>query len=192
MEIEIEFKNILNKAQYEELLAFYNIDHSQIHRQVNHYFDTNSWSLKNHKAALRVRLINDYYQYTLKEATTTNISIETTDILSKKQVTQIMEQQLFPQGNVQLRLNELKIDTSDLLLFGTLTTDRVELPYKDGTLVFDHSFYLQQDDYEVEYETTNERQGLIIFEDFLNTHHIDKQTAPKKIARFMNALKKKG
>ena len=45
-EIEIEFKNLLTKAQYEQLLEVFSISASQIHRQVNHYFDTPDQHLK--------------------------------------------------------------------------------------------------------------------------------------------------
>ena len=192
MEIEIEFKNTLTKEQFEQLLTFYNIEPALIKRQVNYYFDTDTWTLKNKKSALRVRQIGEYNECTIKEATSSNTSLETTDILNEEQAENVIKHLNFPQGNVQSRLNELHISTSSLVLFGKLTTDRVEIPYKGGILVFDHSFYLQQDDYEVEYETNDERKGLSIFEDFLNQHHIPKQDAPKKIARFMNALQQKG
>jgi uncharacterized protein YjbK len=192
LEIEIEFKNTLNKEQFERLLTFYNVEPTQIKRQVNYYFDTDTWALKNKKSALRVRQIDRYYECTIKEATSTNTSFETTDILSEVQAANLIEHLNFPQGTVHSRLNELQIPTGSLVLFGKLTTDRVEIPFKGGLLVFDHSFYLQQDDYEVEYETNDERKGLGIFEEFLNLHHIPKQDAPKKIARFMNALQQKG
>ncbi|UZN00165.1 CYTH domain-containing protein [Lysinibacillus sp. MHQ-1] len=73
-------------------------------------------------------------------------------------------------------------------MFGSLTTDRVEIPYKEGLLVFDHSYYLQCDDYEVEYEAKDAIKGKAIFDEFLQQHGIQKQETDKKIARFMKAL----
>ncbi|CAM5685785.1 CYTH domain-containing protein OS=Lysinibacillus sphaericus OX=1421 GN=LS41612_19275 PE=4 SV=1 [Lysinibacillus sphaericus] len=58
---------------------------------------------------------------------------------------------------------------------------RVEIPYKEGLLVFDHSFYLQCDDYEVEYESKDEIKGKAIFDEFLQQYDIKKQIAEKKL-----------
>ena len=44
---------------------------------------------------------------------------------------------------VAKRLALHHIPLEQLHVFGSLTTDRVEIPYKEGLLVFDHSFYLQ-------------------------------------------------
>jgi uncharacterized protein YjbK len=192
MEIEIEFKNHLTKQQYEHLLRAFHVQPSQIKRQTNHYFDTVDGQIKQLKAALRIRETAEYMECTLKEAKTENRSNETTDSLTKQQSEEIQTANRFPSGAVLNRLIALEIDPATLSLFGTLTTDRVELPYKGGTLVFDHSFYLQQDDYEVEYETADELQGLPIFEAFLEEHQIDKRVTDKKIARFMKALQQKG
>ena len=189
MEIEIEFKNTLTKEQFEQLLTFYNVEPALIKRQVNYYFDTDTWTLKNKKSALRVRQIGEYNECTIKEATSSNTSLETTDILNEEQAENVIKHLNFPQGNVQSRLNELHISTSSLVLFGKLTTDRVEIPYKGGILVFDHSFYLQQDDYEVEYETNKESEGKHIFAELLEQFNITPQPAPKKLARFMHVLK---
>lgn len=45
-QIEIEFKNMLTKRQYEQLLEAFSIKNEQIIRQVNHYFDTKENDLK--------------------------------------------------------------------------------------------------------------------------------------------------
>ena len=51
---------------------------------------------------------------------------------------------------------------------------------------------MNQQDYEVEYEAVDETTGQMIFDEFLAAHQIKKNHAPKKIARFMNALQQKG
>jgi len=86
---------------------------------------------------------------------------------------------------------ELRVPVEELRLFGTLTTDRVEVPYEGGILVFDHSFYLHCDDYEVEYETKDSTLGKKLFLTFLRERKINIQTADKKIARFMKALQER-
>ncbi|RKJ40173.1 CYTH domain-containing protein, partial [Butyricicoccus sp. 1XD8-22] len=69
--------------------------------------------------------------------------------------------------------------------------DRVELSYKGGILVLDHSFYLNCDDYEVEYEADDENTGAEIFNNFLMDFQIEKRATDKKIARFMKVLNAK-
>ena len=97
---------------------------------------------------------------------------------------------LLPAVNERLALFDIPMNT--LHCYGTLTTDRVEIPYEGGLLVFDHSFYLHCDDYEVEYETNDETFGKSVFLQFLQNYNIEPETAPKKIVRFMTALSQKG
>ena len=68
-EIEIEFKNMLTKEQYESLLQHFHVQPEQIKYQVNHYFDTESWQLKQLMSGLRIRQIDNYFECTLKEKT---------------------------------------------------------------------------------------------------------------------------
>lgn len=192
-EIEIEFKNMLTKQQYEQLLVSFAVKETDIVHQVNHYFDTPLWHLKKLSSGLRVRIINDsYFECTLKQKTSENTHLETTDILTKDDAYQVLQGNFDTAPSVKQQLLTNNIPISTLKLFGSLATNRVELSYKGGTLVFDHSHYIDQDDYEVEYETPNEQQGAQIFESFLQQHNINKQGAMKKIARFMNALQQKG
>ena len=191
-EIEIEFKNMLTKEQYESLLQHFHVQPEQIKYQVNHYFDTESWQLKQLMSGLRIRQIDNYFECTLKEKTSENTHLETTDILTQEQAEQLLDGAPFNTQSVVTRLEALHIPIDQLKLFGSLATNRVELNYKGGKLVFDHSIYMQQNDYEVEYEAVDETTGQKIFNEFLATHHIQKNHAPKKIARFMKALQQKG
>ena len=191
-EIEIEFKNMLTKEQYESLLQHFHVQPEQIKYQVNHYFDTESWQLKQLMSGLRIRQIDNYFECTLKEKTSENTHLETTDILTQEQAEQLLDGAPFNTQSVVKRLEKLHIPIDQLKLFGSLATNRVELNYKGGKLVFDHSIYMQQNDYEVEYEAVDETTGQKIFNEFLATHHIPKNHAPKKIARFMKALQQKG
>ena len=188
-EIEIEFKNLLTKVQYEHLLEVFSIDASQIHRQVNHYFDTPGQHLKKLSSALRIRELPDTIECTLKEKTAEHQHLETTDIISAEQSKAMLAGSKITAPSVKARLEHYKVPLTDLHCYGTLTTDRVEIPYEGGLLVFDHSFYLHCDDYEVEYETNDETFGKNVFDKFLKQHNIEPKVAPKKIVRFMTALK---
>ncbi|KGR80553.1 CYTH domain-containing protein [Ureibacillus manganicus] len=187
-EIEIEFKNLLTKEQYERLLKEFNIEKHLIKRQVNHYFDTPDWHLRKLSSGLRIRETISKTVCTLKEKTSDHTHLETTDILTADQASLMLQAKGFYAPDVESKLKQLNIPIHELTVFGTLTTDRVEISYEDGTLVLDHSFYLNCDDYEVEYETNNEIIGSTIFDNFLIKYEIEKQTTDKKIARFMKAL----
>lgn len=187
-QLEIEFKNLLTKQQYEQLLRKFQIPKDAIQRQTNHYFDTPTKALRNVKSGLRIRQIRSYYECTLKEKSSEHTHLETTDELTAEQAEQMLQGKGFFAAEVAKRLSFHNIPLNELTVFGSLTTDRVEIPYKDGLLVFDHSYYLQCDDYEVEYETNDVKKGNTIFDEFLRQHDIKKQTTDKKIARFMKAL----
>ncbi|MCM3386543.1 CYTH domain-containing protein [Ureibacillus chungkukjangi] len=188
-ELEIEFKNILTKQQYENLIKKFQVTDEMIIRQTNHYFDTMDFHLKKLFSGLRIRETKKRIVCTLKERTAENTHLETTDEISKEQADSMLAGKGFFAESVKAKLLLLGVQVDQLKVFGTLTTDRVELSYKGGTIVFDHSFYLNCDDYEVEYETDEESLGKEIFEQFLKDNNIPKQVADKKIARFMNALK---
>lgn len=190
-QLEIEFKNLLTKHQYEQLLQKFQISKDAIQRQTNHYFDTPELLLRNLKSGLRIRQIGSYFECTLKEKSAEHAHLETTDKLTAEQAENMLQGKGFFATEVAKRLALHNIPINQLAIFGSLTTDRVEIPYKEGLLVFDHSYYLQCDDYEVEYETNDVKKGNIIFDEFLQQHGIQKQTTDKKIARFMKALQAK-
>ncbi len=187
-EIEIEFKNMLSKSKYDELLTTFDIKKESIIRQENHYFDTADFQLKAIASGLRIRILPHKIEFTLKERTADNQHIETTDLLTAEEASKMLHENHIPTGEVKERLVELNIDINSLTLFGSLTTDRAEMMYEGGLLVFDHSFYLQHEDYEVEYETADEIVGKNIFRQFLLKYNIPILHAPKKIARFAAAL----
>ena len=187
-QMEIEFKNLLTKEEYTRLLTFFNIGPEQIIKQENHYFDTPNYDLKNASSGLRIRVLPHHIECTLKERSSENAHLETTDPLTADVAAQMISGLTFEAPSVEQRLLEMNINKAELQLFGSLTTNRVELAYEGGLLVFDHSFYLQCEDYEVEYETNDEDTGFAIFEQFLTQHNIEKRYAKKKIARFAEAL----
>lgn len=187
-QMEIEFKNLLTKEEYTRLLTFFNIRPEQIVHQENHYFDTPNYDLKNAASGLRIRILPNRIECTLKERSSENAHLETTDILTADVAVKMIRGLTFEAPSVEQRLLDLNVNKAELQLFGSLTTNRVELEYEGGLLVFDHSFYLQCEDYEVEYETSEENTGFDIFQQFLTEHKIEKRYAKKKIARFAEAL----
>lgn len=187
-ELEIEFKNLLTKEEYTKLLDYYNYSPDDAFSQVNHYFDTENFELKNHKSALRIRQKEDQYECTLKKPAPIG-KLEITDALSPQQAESMLKLQSFDAPEVEVELKALGIDWNSLKLIGTLATNRIEFEIPGGLLVLDHSTYLEHEDFEVEFEVADADEGKKQFEAMLQEHEIPVRKTLKKIARFMQAAK---
>jgi uncharacterized protein YjbK len=181
--IEIEFKNLLKKVEYETLLKAFQVEEKAAFIQTNHYFDTPEFTLKDKGSALRIREKYNSFEMTLKQPADIGL-LETTQVLSANDFQLAIEYHEFPKGIVQDRLEQLKVIVNNIEYFGSLTTRRVEFPYKNGLLVLDHSHYLNTEDYEIEYEAEDFQQGQIVFQELLKQYEIPIRITPNKIARF--------
>ncbi len=183
-EIEIEFKNIVTKNDFETLLTAFEIDNSQFKKQINHYFDTTNFQLKSHKCALRIREKSEKYTMTLKQPHEVGL-LETHQALTKDEAEIALKGGPLPKGSLAEHLfNSFEIDIKECRFLGTLITKRAEIPYIGGTLVFDHSFYLDVEDFEIEYEVTDEQKGKDIFAKLFLQNNIPMIKTENKIRRF--------
>ncbi|WP_342430265.1 CYTH domain-containing protein [Neobacillus sp. FSL H8-0543] len=187
--IEIEFKNMLTKSEYEKLLDTFKITETQIFSQENHYFDTPDFALKHKESALRIRVKENIYEMTLKQPHQIGL-LETTQILNEEEFSAAIKNGILPRGIIYDRLTSMAVSFTDVEYFGSLVTKRVEIPYKNGLLVFDHSLYLNKEDYELEYEAQDYHLGQQIFLELLNQHTIPQRTTENKIRRFYRHKKK--
>lgn len=188
-EIEIEFKNLLTKEEFQTLCHNFHISNEQFVTQKNHYFDTPTFSLKEKGAALRIREKQQIYKLTLKEPAKVGL-LETHQLLTKEEVKLALRFSILPKsGPVIERIKDLKVNLDHLQYFGTLTTDRAETKFKNGLIVLDHSRYLNKEDFEVEYEVQDEKQGKADFLILLQMHNIPVRKTENKIKRFYLASK---
>ncbi|WP_050182749.1 CYTH domain-containing protein [Domibacillus robiginosus] len=185
-EIEIEFKCVVTKAQFDDLVAAFNPE--PFRHQSNHYFDTIDFLLKEAGSALRIREKGGRAEMTLKEPAETGL-LESTVSLSQDEVKDALSGSL-PHNKVINRAAE-RAGSARFVHFGTLSTTRAEMTYKDGLLVFDHSTYLGQEDYEIEYEA-KDASGEDVFHQLLTKYGIDYKPAENKIRRFYHALTQHG
>jgi uncharacterized protein YjbK len=182
-EIEIEFKNLLTKNEFHTLCSAFKMTDSDFIEQDNHYFDTPDFILKEHQCALRIRVKQGKSTLTLKQPNEKG-HLETHQTLTAIEREQMLRGLSFIDGQVKQILQEEGIPISKIKHLGTLTTKRAEINYHNGTLVFDHSRYFNKEDFEVEYEVSNEDAGLRQFEKLLHHFSIEKRTTPNKIRRF--------
>lgn len=187
-ELEIEFKNILTEVEYNNLLSAFSISPEQVHLQENFYFDTPSFSLKDSGCALRIREKNAGYTLTLKQPVEHGL-LETHQTLSKEEAQSMLDGGILIEGQITDIIRDLSINPLEITYFGSLQTKRAEVQYKQGLLVLDASYYLNHQDFEVEYEVTDEKIGHARFLELLSTHSIPVRKTENKIRRFYNRKK---
>jgi uncharacterized protein YjbK len=181
--IEIEFKNMLTKIEYESFLRYFKISQTQIFSQENHYFDTPDFALKSNDSALRIRKKGGTYEMTLKQPADVGL-LETNQVIGEEEVLMAIHQGILPTGIIQPLIEDYQISFSTIEYFGSLITERVELEYKQGLLVLDHSIYLSKEDYELEYEVEDYQIGEKIFLELLKQFKIPSRKTENKIVRF--------
>lgn len=187
-EIEIEFKNMVTEEEFETLCKSFSIE--AFTKQVNHYFETPCFSLKEAGSALRIRHKGETFTLTLKQPAEVGL-LETHQVVTKEEATMMMETNTIIQGAVVDQLHKLQIPVSTLNYMGSLTTERAETSFEGGTLVFDHSFYYNHDDYEIEFEVQDEETGKTTFIHLLTQHNIPVRHTNNKVKRFFLAKQNK-
>ncbi|SEQ44288.1 Uncharacterized protein YjbK [Virgibacillus subterraneus] len=184
-EIEIEYKNLLTKDEFERILYSLPFPNGA-QTQTNHYFETADFSLKKNGCALRIREKNNTFTLTLKEPHDTGL-LETHDTLTKPEAVQWINGEFVAKEYTSKQLENKGIYLDDLKYFGSLTTKRRELNYQDVLLVLDYSSYGDTSDYELEIEATSEEIGLKMMQDILEKFNIKQRQTPNKIQRFFSS-----
>jgi len=177
--LEIEYKSLLNEEEYKKLKEQFSAFSSVV--QINTYFDTEDRSLYNQNISLRIRQISDEFILTIKHPSGEHVQ-EFNAVLSDNKLSTLIhhpliEKYIFPHIS------------REIAILGALTTFRVTIPYRQGILCLDQNDYLNQTDYEIEYELSegynNDYEG---FQLFLYQHGIDEKKAKGKFFRFIQAL----
>ncbi|WP_100330596.1 CYTH domain-containing protein [Bacillus xiapuensis] len=181
--LEIEFKNLLTKEEFHRLLTAFKLQEDDFTLQHNHYLDTAAFHLKEAGCALRVREKSGRFELTLKQPAAEGL-LETNQRLLQEQAQALLTTGRLPEGTVRNSIYSLVAAREDFCHFGTLSTKRAEITYKDGLLVFDHSFYFQREDFELEYEVTEKSSGEKHFKKLLNDYQIPVRKTDNKVSRF--------
>jgi len=191
-EIEIEFKNLLTKNEFELLMQRYKVTCKDFISQENYYFDTANFLLKGKQSALRIRKKMDKYILTLKQPYEQGL-LETHQELTENQAATLLtnEGAEMVDGSVKEAVLSLGINPDEVQFLGALKTDRVELIDNENILVLDHSFYLNHEDYELEYEVKDPVTGKNKFLEILKQNNIPVRTTKNKIQRFFELKGKK-
>ncbi|MGP4041159.1 CYTH domain-containing protein [Gracilibacillus sp. D59] len=188
-EIEIEFKNLLTKDEYQQLVKHFSSYELTKIEQKNHYFETVDFQLKQHHAALRIREKNNQFQLTLKQPNQNGAGLlETHCDITTDEAQQWINGHIISKDEITEALHALRINIQDLKYGGMLETYRKECNYDSTTVVLDQSHYNGITDYELELEAEDEQHGIAVFQELLSTHQIPKRRTANKIERFYHTL----
>ena len=97
-EIEIEYKSLLTEEEFDNLVKKYLAKASSHHTQTNVYWDTSTHQLQAKETALRIRLLDQLAEVTLKEPVTDGLW-ETTENISLTKAQEAIHNQTFPALN---------------------------------------------------------------------------------------------
>ncbi|RFU68013.1 CYTH domain-containing protein [Peribacillus saganii] len=182
-ELEIEFKNMLTKEEFEKISAFFKLKDESFAFQENHYFDTSNFSLRDKGCALRIRHKKGQYILTLKQPAKEGL-LETNEPLAAEMALNMLQGAPIPGGTIKELISKMDIVPENIEYFGMLATNRVEINYQGGLLAVDHSIYLGKEDFELEYEAKSFQQGKGIFEHLLKVLEIPIRKTENKVRRF--------
>lgn len=173
--IEIEFKTEITATKYQEMLHMFSLENN-IFKQINHYFDTDTFDLSKKNIVLRIRQKGrGRYKITLKSQCKQG-AYESHIILTMGQA-----QDMIKNGfETKTFFSELDYSVN---FKASLENYRVSTPYKGGTLFLDRCEYCGVIDYEVEYEVPEYDQGLKNFKLFLKTYNIEQLSTKRKSER---------
>lgn len=162
--IEIEFKTVIPKNKYEELLTLFQLENN-IYKQTNHYFDTADYALNHKHIVLRIRQKGElFFKVTLKSQSDEG-AYENHVLLTREQATDMIDNGFHTKDF----FNNIDVFVTFKV---SLDNYRVSTPYEAGTLFLDRCEYCNVVDYEIEYEVNHYQEGLRIFEAFLEKHAI--------------------
>lgn len=186
-EIEIERKSLLTKEEFLLLDKELPFPKSAV-KQVNYYFETEDFALKERRAALRIRKIDQTYILTLKEPHELGI-LETHDELTYEQFLQWKNGGNKSGEHVKERLRHLNVQSDRIQYLGSLTTERKTYLDEQITYMLDKSYYLNEVDYEIEIEAPSNELADEAMSQLLCRYNIAPKTAFPKVKRFFLALK---
>lgn len=188
-EIEIEFKNLLSKDQYDALYEKYDLSNSEEIINKNFYYDDADESFKKIGAALRIRYTNKKIEMTLK-IKGENQNVEINVPLDERYPKEPTVLPILP-NEIIAELERMNVKIKTPMLIQKIETLRHEVALEDGLLVLDKTTFINDIvDYELEFETKDYEAGLAAFEKLLKENNIDKNPAKPKIARAVEYSKR--
>ena len=146
--IEIEAKVLLSKKDYERLLA--NIPFNpQVKVQENYFLDSEDRELKKYGMLVRLRRREGRNKLTMKDPLSEGL-LDKSQMLTDEETNALLENNIFPRGDILDFLEILHIDSSRFQVLAELTTERYEGIYEGFEINISKNIYSGTVDYELE------------------------------------------
>ena len=125
MNNEIEFKQILDQDTYSKIYELYFKNQSPF-KQTNFYIDTENFKLKQHQAALRIRVKDYMYEMTLKVPAEVGLTEYNHSVNIEPKLDMSLQLSQLPKDIRNILEHDFNILENELKVLGNLTTYRLE------------------------------------------------------------------
>ncbi len=188
--IEIEAKVLLSKRDYQKLLENMTFN-DQVKIQKNYYLDSEDRVLKKYGMAVRLRQREGKNKLTLKAPLAEGLLTKNQE-LSDDEANALINNNLFPRGDISDFLDILNIDVNKLLILAQLTTERKEGTYEGLDINISKNTYSDTVDYELECDSDSVTNSQNALKDLCQEYRIEyKLNTVSKESRAINAALKK-
>lgn len=186
--IEIETKAKLTKEEYERIIS--SVVHPRFQYQTNFYIDTTNFELSEHRLGLRIRQEKDFLELTMKVPHDEG-KLEINQRLSPKEFDNFLFSNNFPNGEIKRYLQEFYPGIAGYLsIFGTLHNQRLTIELEDAEIMVDHMSYFDQEDYEIECESSSMDNAEKVLKNYLSSFDIKYQkNQVTKLQRVINLVR---
>ena len=152
---EYEARLMLDEDKYFFIVTYFmNLyPNKQFLQNTNYYFDTDDLFLRSQHITLRVRTINDIKSELTLKIKGSEGDEEINDGLSPKEADLLINQNIFPYGQVRNQLMLLPYSLDKYHLIAVLYNRRLEIEFEDYLLVIDKNTYGDVIDYNLEVES---------------------------------------
>lgn len=160
--LEIEYKVLLTKEQFEQLASQYQDVH--FIRQINTYYDTKDLQIRKHYGSMRIREKAGHFIFTLKKHTDDGL-------LEFEKEVPCNDVSAFDDSEIKQLFMDMGIH-DPIVRLTSLTTDRAIIFNGYAEICLDHNFYNGKEDYEIEYEYKKDHDGKKMFQEILDIIHV--------------------
>lgn len=179
-QIEIEYKILISEDTFQTILQDNQPLIKKDYLQTNYYFTHPLLSQKGWM--LRIREKEYQLEMTLKRPYQGH-RLETNVEITQADKNHFLNHQDLDNDIIKI-LKKEGIDPSTLQQPFSLTTHRYDIPLSEGLLSLDENTYLDQKDYELEFEVYDEEKGFRQFQQLINKYQLQYQrNCPSKIQR---------
>ena len=192
---EFETRVMLTENEYFDIVSYFlkQYPNKQFLQNTNIYLDSDDLFLRKKHITLRIRTINDINCELTLKIKGSNGDQEINDNVFIKEINLLINQNIFPEGNVKNYLLSLAYPLSEYHPITTLYNRRLEIAFPDHLLVIDKNTYSNIVDYNLEIESEKDiKTAKKYLEYYINKFNLSLKDEPYigKAHRAIMAVKK--